>query len=75
MAKGMIPRKREWMNQIFEAKKAQDGGVVRRAVADVKKYGSVAELKRRVRENEFHLIRTGDQYVVLCHRGTLKVIC
>ena len=72
MAMRAISDGTRWLDQIFEAKAAQDGGVVRRSVEDVRKYASVAALRRRVRDEEFHLIRTGNQYVILCHKGDLR---
>jgi hypothetical protein len=64
-----------WTVRVFRANAAKSGGVVRRAVADVKQYGSFRVLKREVLRRQFHLIRTGDQYVILCHRGELRLIC
>jgi hypothetical protein len=28
-----------------------------------------------VREQDFHLIETGDQYIVVCNPGVLKIHC
>ena len=75
MAGRAIPDKTTWLDQIFEAKSVKDGGVVRRSVEDVRKHGSAAALKKRVRDKGFHLIRTGSQYVILCHKGDLRVLC
>jgi len=59
---------------MFGSASAQKGGVVRRAVANVRHYGSISYLKSLVARSGFHLIRTGDQYVVLCHTGDLRII-
>lgn len=75
MAKRYIPINQAWIDQIFTAKAVKDNGVVRRSVADVKKFASPKLLEATVRANKYHLIKTGDQYVVLCHKGELKVIC
>lgn len=67
---------RAWIRRIFQAKAVAKGGVVRRSVEAVQDYGGgVKNLKREVKRRKFHLIRTGDQYVVLCHKGKLSVIC
>ena len=71
----LIPDENVWINQIFQAQ-AANGGVVRRSVADVEQYGGgVDNLKRFAKDQGYHLIRTGDQYVVLCHEGDLTVVC
>lgn len=75
MGKRPIPTGQVWINQIFSAQSVRNGGVVRRSRADVKKYASFSALKKEVLNRGFHLIRTGDQYVVLCHKGELRVIC
>lgn len=70
-----IPGPQAWLAQVFSAQ-AVKGGVIRRSVDDVKKYGGgLANLKAIVKQRGFHLIRTGDQYVVLCHKGDIRVIC
>lgn len=64
-----------WIDQIFEAKIVNQEGIVRRKKSDVHHYASFDELIDYVRENGWHLIETGDQYVVLCHKGALKIHC
>ena len=65
----------KWITDIFNAAAATQDGVIRRSVSDVNTYGSVADLEQEVRSRGFHLIQTGDRYVVLCHPGVLQVIC
>jgi hypothetical protein len=64
-----------WIDQIFSAQAVRNGGVVRRSVWDVKKFASFSQLKREVLKKGFHLIRTGDQYVILCHQGDIRIFC
>jgi hypothetical protein len=64
-----------WIDQIFEADIAKDNGVVRRAKAWVQQLGSHEEFLVEVRKRGFHLIETGEQYVVLCNPGALKIYC
>ena len=70
-----IPGRTQWTMDIFSADQVQAGGVVRRSRADVKKYGSFKLLKTEVLNRGFHLIRTGNQYVVLCHKGHMRIFC
>jgi capsid portal protein len=65
-----------WINQIFQAAEVKDGAIVRRQIADVEKYGGgLQELLREVKGRGFHLLEIGDQYVIVCNQGQLKVHC
>ncbi len=58
---------------MFDAQIVAREGIVRRKKADVEKYASFQELLNRVRNEDYHLIETGDQYVVLCNSGALTM--
>lgn len=75
MARATIPPSHVWIAQIFSASQVRKSGVVRRSRDDVKKYASFKLLKAEVLKRGFHLIRTGDQYVILCHKGDLRIFC
>lgn len=75
MAKSSIPSPGIWIRQIFSAQAVRNGGVVRRSRSDVEKFASFSMLKAEVLRRGFHLIRTGDQYVILCHRGDIRIFC
>lgn len=64
-----------WLNKVFKAGQVNKGGVVRRSVTSVKKYASIKELQNEVRIRRFHLLRMGDQYVIVCNGGYLRLIC
>ena len=64
-----------WIEQIFEADAASNGGVVRRAIADVEHYASRQMLLDAVRRRNFHLIETGDQFVIICNAGVIQLHC
>ena len=62
-----------WINQIFNAAQTHKNGIVRRSKATVDKYASEAELLAAVQNfrkagYEFHLIRSGSQYVIFCNK-------
>lgn len=59
----------EYINQIFDAKAARNGGVVRRKIVHVLKYASFQYLLKEVQERGFHLIETEVDYVVICSTG------
>jgi hypothetical protein len=75
MALRTIPASQKWIGQIFSAKQAKRGGIVRRKVTSVKKYATVKDLKAEVKRRGFHMLRSGDQYLIFCHKGAFRVIC
>lgn len=64
----------EFINQIFDAKAVRNGGIVRRKIASVEKYASLSFLLKEVEARGFHLIETGDQYVIICNLGNFKLL-
>lgn len=64
-----------WINDIFKAASVKNGNIVRRKVADVKKLGSADDLIQEVKNRGFHMVEIGDQYVIICNPGNMKVIC
>lgn len=64
-----------YLRNIFRADAAKNGGIVRRSVDDVQKYASHKYLVEAVTEKGFHLLETGDQYVIICNSGLVKMHC
>lgn len=64
-----------WIEQIFDAQIVEKDGIVRRNKKDVERYASFESLLRYVRDQQYHLIETGDQYIVICNPGVLKIHC
>lgn len=64
-----------WINQIFNAKQARNGGVVRRSLASISRYASFAALKAEVARRNFHMIVVGDQAVITCNNGDVALVC
>ena len=64
-----------WVTRIFRADAAQNGGIIRRAIHSVERFSSEEELIREVKRRGFHMVRSGGQYVILCNKGTFKLIC
>ena len=64
-----------WIQQIFDSSSARTGGIVRRSVADVERLASRRELIAAVLARGFHLIRVGNQYVIICtNSGDVEII-
>ena len=64
----------QWIHQIFLAKSAQNGGVVRRKVADVERKVGRKTFELEVRRRGFHLIEAGGQFIIICTRDPLHLI-
>jgi hypothetical protein len=64
----------EWIEQIFDAKQARNGGIVRRSRKSVAMNASEAELISAVQRRGFHIVRTGKQYVIFCDGGDVRLI-
>lgn len=59
---------------MFAAKIATVDGIVRRKKSSVAMHASREELIAAVKKRNFHLIETGDQFVVICNSGAVKII-
>jgi hypothetical protein len=64
-----------WVQQIFLAQAASNGGILRRKIASVVQFASSADLEAEVKRRGFHMVETGDQYVIFCHTGNFRMIC
>lgn len=63
-----------WIEQIFDSKQAQTGGVVRRKWNSVRRLASEAELITAANLRGFHIILNGDQYVIFCNKAEIQII-
>lgn len=64
-----------WLQQMFDAAIVGNRGIVRRKKASVHQHASFEELQAEVVSRGFHLIETGDQYIVICNRGAIIIHC
>lgn len=62
-----------FFHQLFSAKAAQKGGIVRRAVRDVEREVGRAALIAEVERRGFHLVECAGQFVVICAPDHLTV--
>ena len=63
-----------WIDQLFSAKDAQTGGVVRRNKTWVDREIGRARFEQEVRARGFHLIETTRQLVVICNQGHIRLV-
>lgn len=64
----------KWIESIFSARIATEEGIVRRKKTSVEKYASKKELVAAVKLRNYHLIETGDQFVIVCNSGAVKIV-
>ncbi|MFM2391540.1 MAG: hypothetical protein RLZZ437_3095 [Pseudomonadota bacterium] len=62
-----------WINEIFSAKAAANGGVIRRNRLWVENEVGRDRFIAEVRKRGFHLLETGQQLIVICHRGAVHM--
>ncbi len=48
---------------------------MRRSIYDVERFGALEEIIKIARERHFHVLETGDQVVILCNEGELRIHC
>lgn len=75
MARPRGPRGDQWIQQIFQAQAARNGGIVRRKIHSVVQFASTEALEAAVRRRGFHMVISGDQFVILCNPGQFQVVC
>lgn len=63
-----------WIAQLFSAKAARKGAVVRRSLAWVDREVGRDRFMQEVHRRGFHLIQTADQFVVVCHSGPIRIL-
>lgn len=66
------PEANVWLRQLFDAKAAQTGGVVRRRLRDVEGIVGLAAFEKEVARRGFTAITDGSQVVVFCHAGGVR---
>ena len=60
---------------MFGAKAALRGGIIRRAVRDVEREIGREAFFGEVRRRGFHLVECGNQFIIICNDGQMKVHC
>lgn len=62
-----------WLQQWFSAQACSKGGIIRRSRRDIDKFTSMGEVIREVEKRKWHVVEIGDQVVVLCNEGDMRV--
>jgi hypothetical protein len=64
-----------WLEAVFNAKASRRGGILRRAIRDVHREVGRDAFISEVRLRGWHLIESGDQYIILCNQGDVRILC
>lgn len=64
----------QWLATIFNAKSAKNGGVLRRHRVWVDAEIGRDRFESEVRRRGFHLIETGQQLIVICNSGGIRLV-
>ena len=62
-----------FFHQLFSAKSARTGGIVRRAVRDVEREVGRDAMIAEVEKRGFHLLECADQFIIVCASDHLTV--
>lgn len=71
----MTPIGRDWLDQIFRAKAAVNGGVLRRKISDVEREIGRERFELEIRRRGFHLIVNGRNYIIICNNAPISILC
>ena len=63
-----------WISQMFSAKAARRGAVVRRSLVWVDREVGRDRFIEEVRQRGYHLIQTCNQFIVVCHSGPVRIL-
>jgi len=72
MNKKITPK--AWIDQMFKAKIAQNGGPIRRKKSTIEKHASLDGVKEEAKKRGWHIVEVGEQWVVICNKGTVKIV-
>ncbi len=63
-----------WLLQVFSARAAVEGGIVRRRIRDVDRLVGEARFLVEVHRRGFRVVRNAGQYVVFCNREPVELL-
>jgi len=64
-----------WLFQLFSAKTARQGGIVRRSVRDVERIVGRENFQAELMRRGFHAVENSGQYVIFCNNAPVHVVC
>lgn len=64
-----------WLLQLFSAKTAREGGIVRRAVRDVEQIIGRHNFEFELRRRGYHAVENAGQYIIFCNNESVRLLC
>lgn len=64
-----------WLLQLFSAKSARQGGIVRRSVLDVERIVGRDQFRVELLRRAFNAVVNSGQYVIFCNNAPVHVVC
>lgn len=63
-----------WITQIFSARTAAEGGIVRRRVSDVERLVGRDRFLREVARRGFRAVENGGHFVIFCNAEPVRIV-
>lgn len=63
-----------WMVQLFSARSAAEGGIVRRKIADVERMVGRERFLSEVRRRGYRTVENAGQFIVFCNRQPVRLL-
>lgn len=63
-----------WVTQMFSARTAAEGGIVRRRVADVERLVGRDRFMREIARRGFRAVENGGHFIVFCNAEPVKIV-
>lgn len=63
-----------WMRQIFSARAACEGGVVRRRVRDVERIVGRSAFEAELRRRGYRAVENAGHFVIFCNREAVRLL-
>ena len=64
----------QWLRQLFNAKAAVDGGVIRRQVRDVERILGRTSFEIEIRRRGYRMVENAGQYIIFCNREPVRIV-
>lgn len=74
MQNRFISKGQSWIDRIFDAKQAKNGGIVRRSIKTALRFTTEAALIAAVLARGFHIVRAEKQYIIFCGGGHFELL-
>lgn len=64
-----------WLMQLFSARAAREGGVIRRKVRDAERIIGRDAFLRELERRGYHAVENAGQFVIFCNNEEVRVLC